>query len=428
MNLNWSIFNFIEKYNDKYLLYNSFTNNLIELEESDHELLVQIKSGNLDGVSPQVISDLKDNYILVESDELLINKIKLARLSTRFSSTRMNLTLAPTTACNFICPYCYEEGADKNKTMNEQTEDEIIKLVSSYSGLERLNVDWYGGEPLLAFDTVQSLTKKLLALPVNEYKATLVTNGYLLDRDKILKLKELKISQIQITLDGLEETHNARRPHRTNKDSFSRIVKNIDDLNKLYPEAELHIRVNIDKDNAEDFFKLHAYFKDKFSNPRSFVYPAYITDFNPCKQTFCFMNRKEQADFALKNLDKFPFGRFYYPITKLGECIARFMNSYIIGPEGELYKCWCDVGEKDKIVGNLREGITNTELYTRYMTGSDPLYDAKCTKCSYFPICNGGCAFRRLKNNQANINEELCTIQKDKIRDFIKAYYEDSNR
>ncbi len=425
MDLIWSRYNFLEEYKGRLLLYNSYTNNLFEFTTNEErQALLKLKSGEYNGVNHDFIADLEDNLIVVENEDLLINKIKLARLSTRFTASRMNLTIAPTVACNFACPYCYEEGAAKNKIMNKDIEDLIVKLVSSYKGLERLNIDWYGGEPLLAFNIIKSLSNRLMALPVREYKATLITNGYLLDENKILQLKELQISRLQITIDGLEKTHNQRRPHKTNNDSYIRILTNIDSLCELYPEAEIHIRVNIDKNNSDDFFQLFDHFKSKFKNPKSFVYPAYITEFNPCKTSFCMMNRTDQAEFALKNLDKYPFSRFYYPVTKLGECTARFMNSFVIGPEAELYKCWCDVGEESKSIGNLIEGITNSSLYTQYMTESDPLFDEKCTNCSYFPICNGGCAFRRLKNKYNEELDDVCTIQKGNMGSFIRAYYD----
>jgi uncharacterized protein len=312
--------------------------------------------------------------------------------------------------------------------MSEDVEDDIVALIKNHKSLERLNIDWYGGEPLMAFDVMQSLTKKIQDLNLPDFKSSIVTNGYLLNEAKCKELKSMGVYRIQITMDGLEDTHNVRRPHKTNKDSFSKIVENIGTLFRVYPEISVHIRVNIDKDNSEDFFKLNDYLKNKINTSNLMVYPAFITEFNPCKASFCMLDRMEQAEFAIKNKDKYPFGLFYYPQTKVGECIARFMNSYIIGPKGELYKCWCDVGEDSKVTGTLKNGVTNVAMYTRYMSESDPLFDENCLKCSYFPICNGGCAFRRLKKLDG-YNDDLCTIQKDKMESFIKMlYYQQSQQ
>jgi radical SAM additional 4Fe4S-binding domain len=421
----WSKFNFLVEYSeDVFLLYNSYSNNLLELDKIGYEKVMKIKEGDCVDFDEELVKELVDNCVLVYDEDVLVNKIKLARLSTRFTATRMNLTIAPTVACNFACPYCYEEDATKNKSMQEDVEDRVISLIRSYKGLERLNVDWYGGEPLLVFDNIVRLTKKIQSLSIPEYKATIITNGYLLDEEKMSMFKDLSIYRVQVTMDGMEEMHNKRRPHKTNMDSFERISKNLSKLHQICPDIELHVRVNIDKDNADDFFKLNNYLHEMISSTNFFAYPAYVTDFNPCKVSFCMMNRVEQTEFVLQNSNKYPFAKFYYPITKLGECTARFMNSYVMGPEGELYKCWCDVGDASKVIGNLKNGITNSDLYTTYMCDSDPLNDEKCLSCSCFPICNGGCAFRRLKNKISEKKDDLCTIQKGYMDSFIKLYYE----
>lgn len=73
---------------------------------------------------------------------------------------------------------------------------------------------WYGGEPLLAWDTICSLSERIIKIADEnncKYAAGIVTNGYLFDEDKILKLKELKIKTVQITLDGPPKVHSRRK-------------------------------------------------------------------------------------------------------------------------------------------------------------------------------------------------------------------------
>ena len=205
MNYIWSRYNFIVEYKGVLLLYNSFTNNFYEFsEKEDKDIILNLKNSQAKTVDDELKKELINNFILVEDDDLLSQKIKLARLATRYTSTRMNLTISPTTACNFACPYCYEENAEKSNVMTEEVEDSIVSLVKSHKGLERLNVDWYGGEPLMTFEIVERLTKKLIKLPIANYKAFLITNGYLLDEKIISKLKELNIYRIQVTMDGMK--------------------------------------------------------------------------------------------------------------------------------------------------------------------------------------------------------------------------------
>ncbi|GHT32040.1 radical SAM/SPASM domain Clo7bot peptide maturase [Bacteroidia bacterium] len=418
----WSKYNFlIELDNCKFLLYNSYTNNLMEVDNDDYNRLLQIKTGDFTNIPDSFLQELNDNSILVENDDTIFQKIKLTRLNNRFRSDTLLLAITPTMACNFACPYCFEENAQKGYTMTEDTINDIITLVKLYKNLQSLNVVWYGGEPLLGFDKIIEITKKIQQLPIDNYGAFMITNGYLLDKNKISKLKELRISKIQITIDGLENTHNQRRPHKQKNDSFQKIISNLIELYKEYPEIITHIRVNLDKNNMDEFFELNDYLKSKIQNPLLILYPAYVTEYNnSCKSSFCLLNQTDQANFAIKNGDKYSFDKFYYPQTSVSECSARVMHNYVIGARGELYKCWCDVGNEDKIVGNIKDGITNTNLYTKYMCDADPLYDKNCVECSYFPICNGGCPFVRLKHEESM---DVCTIQKNRLKDFLTLHY-----
>lgn len=98
------------------------------------------------------------------------------------------------------------------------------------------------------------------------YNAHMITNAYLLDKAKSQKLKELKISAIQVTIDGLEKVHNERRPHKQNNDSFQRIVHNLDDLFSVYPEISIEFRVNVDKSNQSEYHRIYNYLKERYGN------------------------------------------------------------------------------------------------------------------------------------------------------------------
>lgn len=424
MKLKWSKYNFLSKGSDNnYVLYNSYTNNLMEIDESDFPTIERLRNNNFHGIDDEFMQELLDESILVEDDDLIYQKVKLSRLNTRFRSDIVHLTIVPTMACNFSCPYCFENDVQTRRTMDRDTQNEVINYIKSLKNLRYLSIDWYGGEPLIAFDVIVYLMKKIKELNIESFFSSIVTNGYLLNKKIINQLKELGITRMQVTIDGLENTHNQRRPHKVNTDSFKKIIDNLILINILYPELEVHIRVNIDKNNANEFFEVSKYISNVVKGTNIYTYPAYVTDYSSCNSSFCLLGREEQAEFALSNADKYPFERFYYPRTRVNECTARFANSFVIGPEGELYRCWCDAGNKDKKCGTLKDGVTNTDIYTKYMMLEDPLFDEKCKTCSYFPICNGGCVLRRI-NNHGNEDGSLCTIQKEQMQKFIKLYHE----
>ena len=145
------------------------------------------------------------------------------------------------------------------------------------------------------------------------------------------------------------------------------------------------------------------------------MYPAFVLNNQNCKVT-CF-NSKEKTEF-LYNIYK-NIGRKYRDSDlkiKTDNCTAMFESSYIIDPQGNLYKCWADIGQTDLKIGTLNEGITNYDLVCKYMMNSDKFSDEKCLKCRIFPICNGGCS--RYRFGDLHKTDDICPIHEDNILNF----------
>ena len=106
--------------------------------------------------------------------------------------------------------------------MTQKTMDRLVDFIKDYKDIRHLSVAWYGGEPLLAFDTICTLTGQFRNLGLTYEKAGLVNNGYLLDDEKINKLNDLMIASIQITLDGPREVHHTRRVLANGGPTFDR--------------------------------------------------------------------------------------------------------------------------------------------------------------------------------------------------------------
>ena len=119
---------------------------------------------------------------------------------SRLDTSYLTLTIAPTTACNFKCVYCYESGITplSAKAQTNLLED-TISFVKLFKNTKYLRVTWYGGEPLLQFEYIEKMSHRLLEM-FDNYNARMITNAYLLDKAKSQKLKELKISTIQVMM------------------------------------------------------------------------------------------------------------------------------------------------------------------------------------------------------------------------------------
>lgn len=181
----------IEKKEDKScLIYNTVTSAILELDTDYEKSYYEMKEGKKCS-KPDLESALLEGGMLVEDDKDEFAELLIRNKIERFADSNLTLTIAPTMACNFCCPYCYEKGREYI-TMSETVQDQLTsQLKEKYQHIHELTVSWYGGEPLLAIETIEKLTKKIKSvLPLGcKYNADMVTNGYKLTRRVAEKLK-----------------------------------------------------------------------------------------------------------------------------------------------------------------------------------------------------------------------------------------------
>ena len=100
-------------------------------------------------------------------------------------------------------------------------------------------------------------------------------------------------------------------------------------------------------------------------------------------------------------------------------------NAYVIGPDGELYKCWDDVGRPELVIGNVESFIGwNMPLVAEGMIEGSYVEDDTCNKCFFFPICNGGCPKMMLLNKRDGGNRDYCSYFKKHIKEMLELHYE----
>lgn len=419
-----SIYTHLFRRNGNYYLYNSRSNFFSQISE---ELYSAIKDAQWHQLPADVLTTLQEKEIIIESTSQydFYNSEYLRFMARCYDNTQMSLIIAPTTACNFACPYCFEPKKNP-KTISDEVIEKTVEFVTSNKSLKELYITWYGGEPLLAFDQITKLYEKLKALDTPELKSqTIITNGYHFNDDVISFFKETGLERIQITLDGIKSRHDKLRcVKNTLEPTYDIILRNINSILKELPDTHLDIRVNINKDNFRDFIELHKYFTAQNGNNRMLsVYPGIIREetsdkcslcpqsFAPCEMTDLYRLFREEG-----------LNTSVFPRKHMRGCMMQMLNAYIIGPEGELYKCWNDVSDSEKVIGNLSEvDLKRSSMYINYMTQTVPFND-ECKNCSVFPICDGGCSLLRYRNIFENGRFDLCSPLKE-LRNLENALF-----
>lgn len=240
--------------------------------------------------------------------------------------------------------------------------------------------------------------------------SNMISNGYLLNEHALKTLKELSIDHIQITIDGPPDIHNQRRCLPNKSDTFFVIFENIKKATQIYPELRISVRVNIDKTNVENIDEILHYLQSYELLNKIDLYIAPVTNINnTCNSSTCFNVQEfalEQLDFMKRNESK-DCSFVSLPSRNTFMCGAVSSNSWLIDANGDLYKCWDDVGDLSETVGNI-QNINSVQLYSnpnliKWLNYSIK-EDEECMKCPYLPLCMGGCPNYRIKTHKKNCN------------------------
>lgn len=412
-----------------YYIYNTLSNAFIEIDKESYDIINTSKKNKTkleeDRLSRDFFSVLVDKHFVTDSmtDEFLIYKSWINGM--RNTQNQLNLTISPTMDCNFRCHYCFE---NHEKTyISESMIDNIIKFINSIKGIDNVSLTWFGGEPLLAIDQIKSFYDKFRPTCKANYNSNMISTCYLLTPKIIEILKQIEISSIQITLDGTKEFHNSIKKDNNCKDVFSKTIEKIDMLAELAPEIGISIRTNLTKHNAGSYIELYSFIMDRYRGKKVGISPAFVMNRNKHKDNDVFFSKKEQVDFLLNLAYKYriPTQWLEYPSKFIYECAVRNIHCYGFDPDGYIYKCWENIGKKSyafaKLTDNGYEHLSNKQL-NRFLFGADPLDNSVCKKCSYLPLCNGGCPFHRIENEFEGGNSNCCTTYKGRLLDFFKIY------
>ena len=427
-----SKYTFFLTYKGEYYLYNSLSNALVKVDKETYVLLMHSRKENnhLDDIRDNAFLEmLSDKRFICNSDKDELLLYKSAIQSLREQRGFMHLTIAPTMDCCFNCFYCFEHNKVR-EYMSDDVMDAIVEYVNKQNTLKRIQLSWFGGEPLMAQDQMLSLYRKLKQSFSGDIASNIITTGFHIGESTVSLFKELEITSMQITLDGNKETHNRIKHTDGCTDAFNRVIENIAFITEKLPDLNVAIRVNITKQNATQFpalfFQLHAL----FANKNVTISPSIVKD-KKHKGVITVSNQvfftvKDFSDYVLSLFEKYGIHTQYltYPGNELCECAIRDKMAISFDPGGYAYKCWEKIGDKQYAIGRLQKDgilseINHVEL-NRELYGADPFSDPLCVKCKYLPLCNGGCPIERIQNEFEGCSYYTCTIVKGRIKKYLQ--------
>ena len=209
----------------EYLLYNTANGALAVL---DAQTFADFEAGA--GPSAQKLAELGMLTELSPEQELAAYR---ARMQTaRDDHSTFAISLIPTYACNFKCPYCYEQGHNAIKgKMDGPLMDAIMAFIETHyaeHAFTALEVQWYGGDPSLALDSVAEMSKRMIAWCDAHgiaYNAMMLTNANVIGEAEAQIIADCRITTILLTIDGPEEIHNQRRVAANGSNSYERTIQ-----------------------------------------------------------------------------------------------------------------------------------------------------------------------------------------------------------
>ena len=299
-------------------------------------------------------------------------------------------TIIPTTACNAKCFYCYEEHYCK-KTMSQDVLNDLVNYIKQQvQGEKSFTLDWYGGEPLLCVDKIDEIVFKLSKEGVfnnREWSSSITTNATLFD-SKLIEhaIHDWRLSVAHITIDGTEHQHNSRKKVSFNGDSAFRTTLNaIHDL--LQGGVYANLRIHLDNNNKNDFRQVLDEIAPFFSFDNFHLFPTYL--FPPefeMADSYIRDDEKEELFFDIFNA-MYEKGFVHsiielFPNPKKRGCFATDPHTAVIAPDGSLHACVQEFSST--------ENWNDDQKFVNHLNVGD-----NCVKCSFFPICLGGCIHNR---------------------------------
>ncbi|GFI44849.1 putative mycofactocin radical SAM maturase MftC [Lachnospiraceae bacterium] len=336
--------------------------------------------------------------------------------------------------CNLACRYCFAEEGEyhgRRALMSLEVGKKALDFLVANSGTRvNLEVDFFGGEPLMNWQVVKELVAygRSLEEPYRKkFRFTLTTNGILLN-DEIMEFVNKEMANVVLSIDGRKEINDLMRPHRGGQGSYEAIVPKFQKLAESRNQANYYVRGTFTRNNL-DFSRDVMHLADLGFEQIS-VEPVVAQPMDD------YALREEDLPALLAEYDRLAVElirrekegkgvNFFHFMIDLsgGPCVAKRLSGcgsgteYLaVTPWGDLYPCHQFVGKEEFLMGNVDEGITRRDIQDEFR-GCNVYAKEKCRDCFARFYCSGGCAANSY-NFHGHINDAYdlgCQLQKKRV-------------
>lgn len=310
--------------------------------------------------------------------------------------------------CNLACKYCFAEEGEyhgRRALMSFEVGKKALDFLIANSGnRHNLEVDFFGGEPLMNWQVVKDLVaygREQEKIHDKHFRFTVTTNGVLLN-DEIQEFINQEMDNVVLSLDGRKEINDQMRPFRNGKGSYDLIVPKFQKIADSRNQERYYIRGTFTRNNL-DFSKDIMHFADLGFKQMS-IEPVVGEETDP------YAIREEDLPQIMEEYDKLAkymidrekdgkgFNFFHFMIDlEGGPCISKRLSGcgsgteYLsVTPWGDLYPCHQFVGKEEFLMGNVDDGIVKPEIADEFR-GCNVYSKEKCRNCFAKFYCSGGC-------------------------------------
>lgn len=404
---------------NKYLFFKEFTNevvcvnlinrNIFCLSKDNYDYLIKNVNMIDDNDNSPLITAMIKLGIIVKNDCDDFLKLNFMHRKDIFSDLNYRLTINPTLDCNLGCWYCYETHIQG--IMKQEIAERIFKFVRNKFNNREINfltLDWFGGEPLLAFNNVIYPLSKMILDEAEKQSIyitnSITTNGSLITDEMIEKFEEVKLNNFQITIDGNKDKHDSIRKYKsTNRGTFTKIIDNIHKISVRLKNPKILLRFNYTKNNLDSFkdivefinpnirSKIEVCFQQVWQE-KSFIE---VVDLNDYKMFF--KNQGFLVDLEGLNLKGYT-------------CYADKKNQSVINLDGNVFKCTARDFRNTKPDGflNANGDIEWDDSLLACRLGKANYENIMCQECSFIPVCWGPCSQKQIEQKSIDGLSKYC--------------------